>query len=81
MSHLHIIVIAFIQTTTNFVGVLNANYDGGTNTGNCETAYSAIGGMCLSLLNNGNSSICAGTCGTQLSAAVTACESSVSLLL
>ena len=55
--------------------------DGGTNTGNCDTAYSAIENMCLSLLNNGDSSACAGKCGTQLSAAVNACESSVSLLL
>ena len=54
---------------------------GGANTGNCETAFSAIEGTCLSLLNTGDSSVCAGTCGTQLSAAVNACESSVSLLL
>ena len=55
--------------------------DGGTNTGNCDTAYSVVDATCLSLLNTGNSSACAGTCGTQLSEAVTACESSVSLLL
>ena len=70
----------FIQDSSSYATAISTVCDG-TNTGNqYETAYSAVDGTCIQSLNNNDASVCTGTCGTQLSAAVTACGSNVSLL-
>ena len=71
-------VANFIQFSAFYSDAIRRYCDDGTNTGNCETATDAVDDVCSSLLNSANSSTCSGTCGTQLSAAVAACASSVS---
>ena len=71
----------FIQFSAYYSGAIRRYCDDGTNTGNCETATDSIDDVCSSLFNSANSSACSGTCGTQLSAAVAASASSVSLIV
>ena len=74
--HTSALIIDFVQRSSSYANTINS-LCGGTNTGNCETAYSAVDASCIDLLDNNNLS-CTSTCGTQLSAAVAACGSSVS---
>ena len=58
------------------------NQECGTGTGTtCEIAGNGIDDLCLTYLTTANPDVCSGTCNTQVSAAVTACEESVSLIV
>ena len=52
----------------------------GINTGACEVAIGNLSDDCSDSLSDGDTSVCSGTCATQLNAAVSACGSGVSLI-
>ena len=73
-------LLIFIQNATTY-STLIKNLCNGTNTsGVCANAISGISPTCLASLNSSNKSVCTGTCGTQLTAVVTACDN-VSVVL
>ena len=72
-------LITTLQISSTYASTINTLCGGGTNTGNCETAYGAVDVSCRDMLNS-NSLVCTSSCGTALSAAATACISSVSLI-
>ena len=65
----------FIQTGAAYSTAISTLCNG-TNTGACTTAVFSVSDTCLSSLANGSTSVCSGTCATQLSVVVSACGTS-----
>ena len=69
------------QQTQEYLSAYSTLCNGGTNAGACPTAISGVNITCVNSLNSRNSSVCSGTCSTQLSAVVSACgNTTVSLI-